>query len=46
MKGGGTVVQMFGDAGGFFRRMAILYPDLHGQEYPARRIPGAKPLEG
>jgi len=26
-EGGGTVVQMFGDAGGFFRRMAILYPD-------------------
>lgn len=26
-EGGGTVVQMFGDSGGFFRRMAILYPD-------------------
>jgi len=26
-EGGGTVLQMFGDAGGFFRRMAILYPD-------------------
>ena len=26
-QGGGTVVNMFGDAGGFFRRMAILYPD-------------------
>lgn len=26
-EGGGTVVDLVGDAGGFFRRMAILYPD-------------------